>query len=648
MDLSWQFACMLAFGLSCWAVGDFLRQALLGESSSLSPVARHTLSFAVGNVALSYLLTALGFAGLFLPPVFWVLFFAGSGLGVWRIARLSFEGGSSEKGERRRIPEGTKEEKFAFIFLAICVGIFLLFGIFQAAAPPSARDSLVYHLLCPREYLKAGRLLHIEGNLFSAFPKGQEVLMTLLLATAGDRAAQGYSLLQHLAMAGAVYSLVRFVARPWTAALCAVGCATVPPAIYFSGCGYVEPALLMTLATSLLVFTYLFHSRGERTAKEAMGVRGSALAGFLAGWMVALKYTGLIYLAIIGFLLLWNQRKAPAVKVLMSGGTYALAALPGFIWMGWNWLTLGNPVYPMAWSIFGGQGWDESRARALILYYDHLGMGKGPLDYLLLPWRFAFSGQFYSAQFEGAMGPFLILFLIAAVVSAIPSIRRRLTQRLPQGMGLAVLASAAFFVWGTQHSRFWLPTQVLIGIASAPAIELLLRWADQRRTIQAGLALTVGLSLAWNMWFLGKPFLREAYYRPVFGLEGEKAFLSRRVPGYPAMEFMNSHLAESSRTLCVWTGALGYYLNRPYYSDTFFEDVTLKRFIDSSVDGEELSRRLTHAGFSNLYIHRSLLEKNMAPRQKEIFNDFLAKKAENLFLFKEYAVLEIIRNSWGG
>jgi hypothetical protein len=266
------------------------------------------------------------------------------------------------------------------------------------------------------------------------------------------------------------------------------------------------------------------------------------------------------------------------------------------------------------------------------------------LDYLLLPWRLAFSGQFYSAQFEGAIGPFLILFLIAAIVSAIPSIRRQLTKRIPQGIGFAVLASAAFFVFGTQHSRFWLPTQVLICIASVPAIDLLLRWVNRKRAIQAGIALIVGVSLGWNMWFLGKPFLSEAYYRPVFGLEEEKAFLDRRVPGYPAMEFMNSHLAESSRILCVWTGALGYYLNRPYYSDTFFEDITLKSFIDSSIDGEELSRRLRGAGFSHLYIYRSLLEKNMEPRQKEIFNDFLAKKAETLFLFKDYAVLEIIRN----
>ncbi len=522
MDVLLQFIWMIGFAICCWAVGDFLRQSLLGESFSLSDVAKHTLSFATGNVAFSYFLTGLGFVGVFLPVVFWIVLLAGLGFGVWRSVRMCIPRRGPEAVGRKDQNENTAgreeknlrndrpEQRLAVICLAIIAGVFSLFGILQAAAPPCVRDSLVYHLLCPKEYLRAGHLLHIEGNLFSAFPKGQEVLMTLLLATAGDRAAQGFSLLQMAAMVSGVYSLTRLGTGPWTAALCAMGCVTVPPAIYFSGCGYVEPALLMTLVGSLLALTLLLPSRQEMSAGDAIGVRGSAMVGFLAGWMAALKYTGLIYLALIGFLLMWNQRKAPAAKGLLSGGSFALAASPALCWMVWNWAEWGNPVYPMAWSIFGGKGWDASRARAMDIYYGLYGMGKEPLDYLLLPWRLAFSGEFYSVRFDGALGPFLILFLIGAIASAIPSIHNRFIVRIPPGTGFAILASAAFFVFGTQHVRFWLPTQVLICLGSAPALELLLRWARGKKAINAGLALTVGLSLAWNMWFLGKPFFTEA------------------------------------------------------------------------------------------------------------------------------------------
>jgi hypothetical protein len=290
MDGFLQFIWMIAFGFSCWAVGDILRQALLAESFSFSPVARHTLSFTAGNVAFSYFLTGLGFAGLFLPAVFWIVFLAGLGLGVWRIVGLGVartvpesverknQNERTEGKEERGILDDRKEPRLAVISLAIFVGVFFLFGILQAAAPPCIRDSLVYHLLCPKEYLQAGHLLHIEGNLFSAFPKGQEVLMTLLLATAGDRAAQGFSLLQQAAMVAGVYSFTRIIAGPWAAALCAVGCGTVPPAVYFSGCGYVEPSLLMTLAASLLMLTFYFHSGDRRSGGETVGLGVNAAA----------------------------------------------------------------------------------------------------------------------------------------------------------------------------------------------------------------------------------------------------------------------------------------------------------------------------------------------------------------------------------
>ena len=214
MNLYWQSFCVIAFGSTCWAVGDFLRERFFRGNFKLSAIARHTLSFAAGNVFISYLLTALGFIGAFVPAVLWALFFTGIGITIWRIAqdfRRSHISGSVIQTIREeaisRIPEDKRKEGSAPIFLMAILGLFFLPAILQAAAPPYVRDSLVYHLLCPKEYLKAGCLLHIDGNLFSAFPKGHEVLMTLLLAISGDRAAQGFSILQQIAAIGSVYSL---------------------------------------------------------------------------------------------------------------------------------------------------------------------------------------------------------------------------------------------------------------------------------------------------------------------------------------------------------------------------------------------------------------------------------------------------------
>jgi hypothetical protein len=643
-----EFACVLAFGAVCWAGGDILRKLFFNDP--LSMVARHTLAFAAGNVAFSYFLTALGFLDLYVPWVLKTVFFAGIGLAFLKII---MEGraflprcarGRLNQGEgflilNSEVPQKKGYESVAFFFLILMVMLFLIPAILQAAAPPYARDSLVYHLLCPKEYLKAGRLVHIQGNIFSAFPKGHEVLMTLLLSNAGDRAAQGFSVLQQVAAIGELYSLTYLLAGPWPAALCTVGYATVPPVMYFTGCGYVEPALLMTLGGCLLLLVLSAQSGKEINRAGYMRLGLPAFIGFLGGWMPALKYTGLIYLGLIGLILLWSQRRALPKKALTMIGVFSLSAAPGFCWMAWNWIVLGNPVYPMAWFLFGGKGWDETRAVAMSQYFDVYGMGRNLLDYLFLPWRLAFSGRFDTIRFDGAIGPFLILAVILAVVSAILLVRRRLAGSVLRAIGLMSIVSAAFFLFGTQQVRFWLPSQMLACAFAAPSIALIVNWTRKKHAIKGILFLVLIGSLAWNIWFLGQQFLKIGFYRPVLGMEQEKDFLIRKVPGYTALEFINQNLPPRSYLLCVWTGSYGYYLNRRYYSDTFIEDITLKEFIRASADGEELSQRLSKAGFSHLFLNIAILENNIDQTERVIFNEFLNKETCELFRDQNFLVL---------
>ena len=670
MSLLFESTCVLTFGAACWAAGDLLRKLFFNEP--LPFIARHTLAFTAGNVAFSYFLTALGFSGLYIPWVLKTVFFAGIGLAFFKIIieerpllsryakellqrRKGFRVLKNKQGKEDDPARNTlfssdnegrrkkRDESIALLFLVAVVMLFLIPAILQAAAPPYARDSLVYHLLCPKEYLKAGHLLHIDGNIFSAFPKGHEVLMTLLLSNAGDRAAQGFSVLQQVAAIGEIYSLTYLMAGPWPAALCTIGYATVPPLMYFTGCGYVEPALLMTLGGCLLVLVFSIRSGKETNIAGSMRLRPLAFIGFLAGWMPALKYNGLIYLGLIGLTFFWSQRRVLPKKALTMIGVFSLSAAPGLCWMGWNWITLGNPVYPMAWFLFGGKGWDETRALAMSQYFDVYGMGRNFLDYLLLPWRLAFSGRFDTIYFDGAIGPFLILAVILAAASAILLVRRRLAGSMPRAIGLMFIVSTAFFLFGTQQVRFWLLSQMLVCVFAAPSVELLVNWLRRKNAIKGVLFLILIGSLAWNIWFLGQQFLKVGFYRPVLGMETEKDFLIRKVPGYPALEFINQNLPDHSYLLCVWTGSYGYYVDRKYYSDTFIEDITLKELIHALPKGEELSQRLTQAGFTHLFLNLAILEKNMDQSERVIFSYFLSNKTRELFRHQDHRVIEISR-----
>jgi hypothetical protein len=638
MNLSWQFACALVFGIACWGLGDLLFLWFYGHKSHVASLARHTLSFALGNVTFSYLLTVLGFSGLFIPSVFWAVFICGIGLSIWLLCaafrnlglRGFFESWQKTRGKR-----------FPVMFLVISMFLFFLPAILQAAAPPYVRDSLVYHLLCPKEYLRASRLIHIPGNIFSAFPKGHEVLMTLLLSVSGDRAAQFFGIFQQAAAVCSLYSVASLLAGPWVSVFCTLGYGTIPPVIYFSGCGYVESALLMALGSGLMILSLYLRTLPDGGVAETLRLSEIALMGLLSGWMVAVKYNGLIYFGLIGLILLWSQRRERVRDVWRTIGTFTIAASPGFSWMVWNWVNLGNPVYPMGWFLFGGNGWDQERALAMSLYFDHYGMGKSLADYIKLPWRLAFLGRFDSTLFDGSTGPFLILFSVLGVISIFLVVRRRLFRREMGVFGFLLIVSASFFIYGTQQARFWLPSQFLLCVFAASGLDILMISAKSKEWIKRVLVVIVIVSLSWNMQCLVKQVYAAGYYKPVLGLESDWDFLARRVPGYPAIEFINSNLAGRTRIFCIWTGAYGYYLNRPYYSDTFLEDSTLKKFIGLSHNGKEMAQRLSMAGFTHVFFQVSVLIHNMSPEQQAVFVDFLREGAAEIFTYQDYWIFKI-------
>lgn len=208
-------------------------------------------------------------------------------------------------------------------------------------------------------------------------------------------------------------------------------------------------------------------------------------------------------------------------------------------------------------------------------------------------------------------------------------------------VGLMFVISAAFFVFGTQQVRFWVPSQMLACIFVAPTVGWIGGFIRGKGMLKVALILIVGASLIWNMWFLGEQFLRIGYFKPVFGMEQERDFLIRRVPGYPALEFINQNLSKSSRLICVWTGTYGYYIDRKYYSDTFIEDITLKGFIHASADARELSRQLIENRFTHLFLNLSILNKHLEQSEWVTLRELLREESRELFRYQVYGVYEI-------
>lgn len=619
MNLVGQAAFAFVFALLCWGAGGFLLHRFLPRD--LPPLGRLVVNFAAGNVIFSYVITALGIAGLIAIDFLIGLLALAGLLTIWHLRKYWRSGPPPAR------PAWT-DLTLALVFLVFSVPAVLI-----ALAPPFMRDTLVYHLAMPKNYIATHALTYTFENFYSAFPKGYEMLLTLLLNLAGDRAAQLFSVFQELAAVFGIYVLVAAKYEKITALICAIGYATIPTAVYYSGCGYVEPSIALALVSTLLLLSAY--------ARQPSGAL-AFLCGLPAGWLMSLKYTGVLYLGLLGLVLAYALRQEKPKRAVGQLGLYLLAALPGTFWMARNWVVLGNPVYPLAYDIFGGRGWDAERALTYQLFFHNYGMGHAPLDYLLVPYRASFFGFFNSIRFDGYMGPFMFLFLGLSILVPLLRHKQRTDDGPVPGLGYALLAAVAFFIFGTQQVRFYLPAQLLACVYAAPVVAAVVSRGRQIRIVPPGLALIVGAILLLNGWVLWMESTKLACYRPLLGLETAPAFLAREAPGFPAIDYLNTHTPPNAKVLCVWTGNYGYYFNRAFVADALVENITLKKFLDAAQDGADLDTRLRGAGFTHLLVNFQYLNETLSEGQFNKLQQFLlAKRPKFKFGNLGFVVIEL-------
>ncbi len=613
--LVWSTGFALLLAVACCGAGGRLAERWLPSHGGRG--ARLVVGFAIGNALLSYVLTLLGVVGWLRPGILTALLVFAVAAAIpygWRLARR----GAPARPDRVGL---------------MTIGLALLFAvpaILMALAPPFLRDSLVYHLNAAREFLRSGSLALPAGNFYFAFPKGEEILLAWPLALAGDRAAQLFGVIQHLGAVAGIYYLVRQRYRRETALVCALGYAAVPAVVVYAGGAYVEPAMSLSLVAALLALAAL-----DERAPTARAV----LVGLPAGWLIALKYTGLLYAGLLGLLLLLTSQRAGGRQRLAHLAAASLAALPGLFWLGRNLAVFGNPVYPFAYRWFGGAGWDVARAAAYDAFLKSYGMGRSLVDYLALPFRFALAGEFDSMHFDGYLGPGVLLLLIANV-AAWYLVRRSDRRPLVPGLGGALIVAIGFFVFGTQQARFYFLALLLSCIHAAPALDLALD--QKRRAVRLAVVVVLAAAFCWQAYHLVTETVRIGAYRPVLCGEGEDQFLARRVPPYPAIQFINRRTPPGSRVLAVQTGNYGYYAQRAWFSDAFIEDHTLRTVLSRAANGADAIEIALADGFTHLLINARLLLRNLNEQETAKMRDLLANDRANVVYYDDtYLVIAL-------
>jgi hypothetical protein len=586
--------------LSWYGFGSFVFRHLRGEDiGHTSRLFEITQCVAAGAVVTSLIWFLLGYFGLYLLTPAIVLIVIGSIEGVLSLTRL----GRGTADENPTGSSGIDKVLFGLILIPI------ILALVSSLAPPTAKDTLLYHFSLPKQFIAQGSNAFVEGNIASYLSLGGEmhvVWARLLGGFVSDRAAEaaGGAVLWFFfpLLIAAVYGWAREVniSRTWSL-VAALMIAAIPTAYHVAANGYVDLAL--SLFVVLAAHSLLNWLRtGERRTALLMGV-------FLGG-ALSIKLTTIFVIAAFVLVVLLNVRgggdsQAGSLRSDVAAGGLLALVLAGAIASPWylrTWAETGSPVFPFYMSIWKGKakGWDVERSDLFQGMNAQYGGGQdNPTNYLISPARVSLAAQPEDAGlYDGVIGAMFLIGLPLVLWAAWKG-------ELADGIGyLLIIAGVVYLFWlfSSAQIRYLLPILPLIAIAIAAAADRLnggpMRSAGKYSLVAASV-ICVFTSLAW--------FSMKAPLRVALGGEDRDAYLTRNIDYYPYYAWLNTESDRNERAWLINTRRDTYHIDRPVLSDYIFEDWTLRQMVWEAQNIRELREKVASLGVNYILTRHDFL-----------------------------------------
>ena len=532
-------------------------------------------SFAVGFGALGWLVFPLGISGHLSPAPLAGLLMAGC------VPALLL---------RRPTAVSIKPclDAVGWTLLALLCASFA-FDSMEALAPPADADTLAYHFAIPRQFLADGRIKFIPQALEGAVPLGVQMTYVPALALGGERALTLWVMLGEWAAAAIVFVLCRnHLGLNWSLAVALIFL-TTPAVIYGGGSGQVETriALYMLIAAWAV-------ARALKTGY----LRYAVLAGLACGFFVASKYTGLLFAAAAGFMLLYQRRW------LAHGTAFAAIVIAaGFQWYAWNGLHTGDPVFPVLFQWLGRDDlafWNKAHDLVFKEQYfpSETPLPITPVSLLLFPLKATL--DFASLKDAGRVGfgPYGLLLIPFA---ALGWWRHRDRAWRSPLLVYAVLAFLFYVLWffagGSQRIRHLLPILPLFLICVTAAAERLTAGGTHRAPLMAAMAMVVAMQMASHGIFALN------YFKFHVRGESRQAFLARNVESFLPVPWINANLKKSDRILITFR-QLRYYIDIPVFFASPLSQSTVE-LRPEKTDARTLYRQLRSLGITHLLLATS-------------------------------------------
>jgi hypothetical protein len=500
-----------------------------------------------------------------------------------------------------------------FVRIAIAISLaYIAIGLGSALSPELSFDALNVHLPYARDSASAHRAVFAPNNWSSVMPALPLMAYITAFAWSGVTLAKLFNLLCYVVTGGTVWW---FSMRRWGrvhAAAATLLFLSSPLAIYEATTALID--LPFALFSAMGIFSLLEWTVGD---KEPF----LRLSAFSLGLAFGCKYHAAFWFLPIFLVLTWHclkVKKTGVAQAFSLMARYALiAAAPAVPWLVRAWYFSGNPVFPLANSLFRSPYFPPAMEAAAKAMYANEGVGRSFQALALLPWTVTF----HPGPFRGTPG----MLLLPGAVLAVIRIRTR------QARYAFLLAALYFYTWAmtAQEIRYLLPLIPLLSILAAAGIlgtgATLEKQAGARGGLRqfAGAAILLLGSLTalppvyplwvrdWTYW--------HGYRSPLRFLAGKETFqefLNRDVPSIYVYDYINANLRPSDRVLLLNDSAQFYSRIATLYSFT----VEGERILQQTSE-EGVLRQLKESGISYVLLNYNGVEplSGVEPRQGVYF-----------------------------
>jgi hypothetical protein len=419
--------------------------------------------------------------------------------------------------------------------LWVLIAVVAVLDLGEGLAPPADGDSLAYHFALPKQFLAAGGLEFIPRAVDGATPMIVQMTYLPALALGGERGLTLWTMVSGWAAPVLTYVLCRrALGVNWSLAVALV-LLTTPAVLYGGGTGQVEIRL------ALFALVAVFAAVG---AMSTGMLSFAVLAGLGAGFMAAGKYTGLLFVAACGLVILFQRRG------LVHGVVFGAAALAaGVQWYAWHWYSIGDPVFPMLFSLFGVDDpavWNAAHDAYFrsSFFGSEVAVPANPWWFFAFPFKATLDAVPAFESRRTGLGVY-VLVLLPFAVAGVWQYRRRLLQSplLPVAAVILLFYGIWFFTASSQRVRHLLPIYplllILVTIAAAA-------WAQSRSRL---MPLVAAVSLVVMVQTAGQAIAaRNAVLHMVTGGDRE-AFLADNVHRYQIVPWINRNLGPDDRLI---------------------------------------------------------------------------------------------------